>query len=381
MKVTNTILIFSLIQLGSLGQSGAQKRHPFLIKGNIASINSGIVRLSYYDLKEWKYDSAFIRSGKYLFRGYVSAPCKAVLSFQSNSQKEYSLDFWLDKEEIKIFSNSLLQNKRVIGGSINRDDSALEYSKLPIKKLYQPLLDTLDNLKDKDSISAYREKIYPYLDEIRKADLNFFASHPNSIITGFYLMPYLPELPLNTLQKIYSRFNQTMRSTIYGEELRKRIEILVRIDTGQAAAAFCGVNYSNNAKVCLQNFKGRYVLLDFWASWCLPCRKGTPHLIELFTKYRDSGLIVIGIADDDDNVHAWEQAIKKDGATIWYNILNGKKKGKNGQMNSSASITNKFGIQAFPTKILIDREGIIIGRYNGVDEEIKLDQKLVEIFK
>lgn len=381
MSSTKKVMFFLITLWGSISPSVAQKGNYFIIEGKIANVNNGIMRLSYYDLGKWKYDSAFIQSGKYLFHGFVSMPCKAELSYQNSSKSQYRIDFWLNKGTIQIFSDSIFQNKRVVGGAINRNYYALEYSKRSINKRYQPLLDTLENLRDGDSIIVFREKVYPYLDEIKKADLNFFASHPNSIITGFYLMPYLSELPLDTLQKIYSRFNHTMRLTIYGKELKKRIEILEEVNTGRGAIAFCGNNFPDNARICLKNFKGKYVLLDFWASWCIPCRQGSPHLIDLFNKYKGQGLVVIGIADDDSSPSAWERAIKKDGTDIWYNILRGTKEGMNGQLDISASVNDKYGIRALPTKILIDRDGIIIGRYTGTEDELALDEKLSEIFK
>ncbi len=381
MNITKKIIFFLIIFWDFVSPCIAQKGNSFILKGTITNVNNGIMRLSYYDRGKWKNDSAFIHSCKYLFQGYVSDPSKAVLSFQNSSKRQYRIDLWLDKGEIQIYSDSLFQNKKVVGGNVNRDDSILEYSKRSINKRFQPLLDTLENLRDRDSISVFREKIYPYLDEIRRADFSFFTSHPNSVITGFYLMPYLSDLSLDTLQKIYSRFNHTMRATIYGKELKKRIENLERVKTDRVAIAFCGTNFCDNTRICLKKFKGNYIILDFWASWCIPCRQSTPHLINLFNKYKDRGLTVIGIADDDDNPKAWQQAIKKDGTDIWYNILGGKKEGKNGQVDISASISDKYNIHALPTKILIDRDGIIIGRYTGIEEESKLDKQLIQIFE
>lgn len=381
MSSTKKIIFFLIVLWKSVSPGIAQKGSNFIIDGRIANVNNGIVHLSYYDLGKWKNDSAFIQSGKYLFHGYISMPRKAVLSYQTRSQNRYRIDFWLDKSKIQIFSDSLFQNERVTGGTVNRDDSVLEYSKLSINKRYQPLLDTLENLRNIDSIGAFREKLSPYFIEIRKADSIFFASHPNSIVTGFYMMPYLSDLPLDTLRKIYFRFNNTMRSGIYGKELKKRIEILERVTAGRVAILFCGINFFDNTQICLKNLKGKYIILDFWASWCVPCRKSTPHLIDLFYKYKERGLAIIGIADDDGNLKAWEQAIKKDGTDIWYNILQGATESKNGETDISASITDKYGIHALPTKILIDREGIIIGRYTGTEEEPALDKKLEELFE
>ncbi len=381
MKATISFFILIFTVMASFSTSLAQDKNNFVIRGNTGNVNNGIIRLSYYDMKKWRYDSTTIHAGKFALSGYISEPCKAELSYYINPQQDYTTSLWLERGEIKIYSDSFFQHIRIIGGKVNRDDSILAYSKLPIKKHYQSLLDTLDNLKSKDSIEAFREKIYPYLDEIKRADFDFFAAHPNSPVTGYYLMPYLPELSLPTLKNIYARFNPSMRSSLYGGEIKKRIALLSRIDTGHTAPLFCGVNYPGNTTICLQRFKGNYVLLDFWGSWCLPCRKQTPHLIELFSQYKNRGFIVIGIADDDENINAWKQAIKKDGSDIWYNILDGKIKDKNGQVNASASITSKFGVNMFPTKILIDKEGMVIGRYTGAEAEGKLDEKLLELFK
>jgi thiol-disulfide isomerase/thioredoxin len=115
----------------------------------------------------------------------------------------------------------------------------------------------------------------------------------------------------------------------------------------------------------LSTFSGKYVLLEFWGSWCVPCRKGNPHLKELYYSYKDKGFDIIGIAKDDDTKDAWVKAVKKD-ELPWHQILVG-------------DLDTKYNITSYPTKILIDQKGIIIGRY-GEDEK-ELDEKLASIFK
>lgn len=114
----------------------------------------------------------------------------------------------------------------------------------------------------------------------------------------------------------------------------------------------------------------------------MPCRQSTPHLIDLFKKYHNNDLDIIGVAEEYDGTGAaWKAAIKKDGTGIWYNVLSGLNLDKDKGVNNSQSIVKKFGVHVFPTKILIDRTGIIIGRYEGTDNEAALDKKLSEIFK
>ena len=134
----------------------------------------------------------------------------------------------------------------------------------------------------------------------------------------------------------------------------------------------------NGEKISLRDFKGKYVLLDFWASCCVPCRAGNPHLKELYSKYHDKGIEFIGVSDDDSKPEAWHKAVEKDDLP-WRHVLRGFdiEKMMNNQPNPN-DISSKYGISSLPTKILIDRSGKIIGRYS--EESGALDAKLKEIF-
>ena len=130
--------------------------------------------------------------------------------------------------------------------------------------------------------------------------------------------------------------------------------------------------------ISLSDYKGKYVLLDFWASWCVPCRAGNPHLKELYAKYHDKGIEFIGVSDDDSKPDAWHKAVEKDGLP-WRHVLRGldMQKLMNNQPNPN-DISEKYGIHTLPTKILIDPAGKIIGRYS--EESEPLDAELKKIF-
>jgi len=107
--------------------------------------------------------------------------------------------------------------------------------------------------------------------------------------------------------------------------------------------------------------KGKYVLLDFWGSWCGPCRASHPHLKELYAKYKDKGFEIVGIAQEHSALPAdrllWTEAIAKDGLP-WIQVLNNENRDK-------FDVVSEYGVTAFPTKILLDKGGNIIGRYIG----------------
>jgi thiol-disulfide isomerase/thioredoxin len=134
----------------------------------------------------------------------------------------------------------------------------------------------------------------------------------------------------------------------------------------------------NGKPVSLKSLKGKYVLIDFWGSWCGPCRASHPHLKELYTKYKDKGFEIIGVSQERGTDLAaarllWTEAIAKDGLP-WIQVMDNENRE---QFNTVA----QFSITAFPTKILLDKEGNIIGRYvgNGNGGE-GFTQKLEEIF-
>ncbi|NML37882.1 TlpA family protein disulfide reductase [Chitinophaga sp. G-6-1-13] len=126
-------------------------------------------------------------------------------------------------------------------------------------------------------------------------------------------------------------------------------------------------------------WQGKYLLIDFWGSWCGPCRASHPHLKELYEKYHSQGLTIIGIAEEraKDSLlqrKAWLQAIMKD-QLPWYQLLN------NEQRKKFDAVT-AFGVNAFPTKILLNRKGNIVGRYIGNgDAAGELTQQLEQLFK
>ncbi|HTH83413.1 MAG TPA: TlpA disulfide reductase family protein [Mucilaginibacter sp.] len=169
-----------------------------------------------------------------------------------------------------------------------------------------------------------------------------------------------------------------MKRSIYGQEIKNEITAADNSTIHKKAIDFSSVDI-NGKLLRLSDFKGRYVLLDFWASWCIPCRQSTPYLKKLHNKYRKAGLDVIAIADDDNNHDKWRNAINVDKTELWYNILDGKIFANN-SIDGSKSISKKYAINILPTRILIDKDGIITGRYSGTESAVELDKKLASIF-
>lgn len=173
-----------------------------------------------------------------------------------------------------------------------------------------------------------------------------------------------------------------VQQSSFGKEIKKELDGLRSGSPGSAAYVFSKTDI-NGQPLSLRDYKGKYVLVDFWASWCVPCRKGNPHLKTLYAKYKDKGLEIIGISDDDGRPEEWKKAVAQDGIGIWKHVLRGLDMEKRQRKEPNPEdISDHYGIHSLPTKILIDPNGMIIGRYGGGGENDEaMDKKLAEVME
>jgi len=350
-----------------------------------------------------KVDSARVRDGKFSFHGDISEPTMAYLTGTvrpTGMDDPHSVDFFMEPRDMTIALPADNYKKAVVTGSVSQQEyEALASEKAPVYKEMEPLSKEYEKagealraaVKAKKSekyidtlkyrAAAIHDQFEPYFDRTRKIDYDFFTSHPQSYVTAYELRFYTSQLSLDSARLFYSRLGEKVQQGAAGKAIADEIEKLAAGWPGSMAKDFTAKEFGGGT-VSLSSLKGKYVLIDFWASWCVPCRKSMPHVKELYAQYRDKGLEVIGVSDDDRDSTAWKKALAKDGTGIWHNVLRGLDMDKiqRGEKNEK-DISEKFGIHSLPTKILIDREGRIIGRYDkGTEEEAaEMDRKLAEV--
>ncbi len=180
-------------------------------------------------------------------------------------------------------------------------------------------------------------------------------------------------------QAAFDCLSERIQKSDFAQKLLVEIQKLKNGSPGSPAALFAKKDI-NGEWFALKDLRGKYVIVDFWASWCVPCRKSNPHLKELYQKYRESGLEVVCVSDDDSDEEKWRTAVEQDDIALFHHVLRGLKMVGN-DFDRSEDISERYGIHSLPTKILIDKNGMIIGRYGGGGEpHEKMDEKLKEIF-
>jgi len=311
------------------------------------------------------YLSFYVESGVLQARGNASRPKEIILS-GSKTQDEYNTYNSLIKAELLTL--------KPLNESYNKKN--MEY--IALKK--QGATETILNAK-LDELEKIKEDMSPTQQIIRDKQLSYIKQHPNSPVSAAQLRYFVSGLDLTELQSIYGQMGPEIRNSAEGKELAEEITKLKSGSPGSPATDFAGIDIHGKA-LKLSDYRGKYVLLDFWASWCVPCRKGNPHLLQLYSKYKRKGFEIIGVSDDDSNPKAWRKAVDQDKIGIWKHVLRGLKTTAQGDFDKSEDRSEAYGIHTLPTKILIDPNGMIVGRYGGgggSDED--LDAKLKTIFK
>jgi thiol-disulfide isomerase/thioredoxin len=366
----------------------------FILNGKITGAHKKYMRLYYTDsVGAQRIDSSLIEDGAFVFKGSVSEPTDANLYADRNNWTP----IFLDPGTMSVTLTTGDFDNAVVTGSHTQDEQ-MELNKLlqPVKQEMKPLKQAYDKaneaymqaVKDKipeaaqDSIKELAAGLHngfePFIERMDALTYVFFEKHPRSYITATNLLYHVGALPLDSLLLFYDRLGPVIRQGATGKELARQIRSLRAGSPGSMAADFTAMDIKGNP-LHLSDFRGRYILLDFWASWCVPCRHGNPHLRQVFRKYHDAGFDIIGIADDDYAPPAWKAAVEKDSIGIWHHVLRGYDRNyMQDKKENPNDISEKFGIQSLPTKILIDRNGKIIGRFDS--EEGPLDDRLSKIF-
>ncbi|PTS99664.1 hypothetical protein DBR11_11800, partial [Pedobacter sp. HMWF019] len=194
----------------------------------------------------------------------------------------------------------------------------------------------------------------------RDITIQFIEQHPDYPISVYLLSDISVSVDMDELKHLYGKLDGNIKSLPIVKDIEKQIndtQYEGLTEAGLVAPDFVKKDMDGKT-IRLSDYKGKYVLLDFWGSWCGPCRASHPHLKEMYEQYKQDGLVIIGVAEErTKNKTAWLKAIKEDGLP-WIQIMNDEGKEK-------SDIVTVYNIKGFPTKILIDKEGKIIWRFTG----------------
>ena len=280
--------------------------------------------------------------------------------------KHFNLLFLIFTISISFNGNS--QNKKTQDS--NKVSSYENDQKLLNKKLAytEKIWDSLSYiLKQRPSDTIYRNSVRKQFKENKDQQLieyqNFIFENPNSLLSVEILTNLKFLYGKELTQKLFSPMSEKIKNSKLGLDISNFIQLYQNPKVNEQYIDFELAN-QNGEKIKLSEHLGKYTLIYFWASWCGPCRKSNPELVEIHKTYKNKGLTIIGVSIDDEK-KSWTQAIEKD-SLVWINVSDLK-----GKENVAAI---KYGVTGVPTNFLINEKGIIIAK----DIDLETLKKLIK---
>lgn len=360
-----------IIVLNALAPVIVNAQHgAFTARGYIKGLPDGEVYLAYGSFNTMKADTVLAKNGSFVFKGRVKEPCYAMLFTHDYRLK---VDLFIDTGKIVINGDiNAVEETNVKGSRIVNEYAAYNKSvvdsRKPVQKIYEAWMSAYqagDSLKS----SEYQQRFITARDSQSVAQANgqlkFIQQHPGSYVSAWELIHRIDGHSLQQGIALYDGLSPTIQQSKQGQEIANRIALLSKVATGNVAPVFKQASLDNKS-VSLADYKGKYVLLEFWASWCGPCRAEIPNLINEYEQFKGKGFDILSVSLDDDKVK-WKTAVQQHNMP-WAQVSDLK-----GWKNDVARL---YGINAVPANFLIDPEGKIVAQNLRGD---LLGSKLTEI--
>ncbi len=297
-------------------------------------------------------DSTMAINGKFSFVGSINRPQRVLLSLKNAPNRK---SFWLENAQINIIGDyDNLEYAELTGGENQRLANLLWQQKKPILKIIDQYGSQLENKSleklKRDSIYDAYELLTNKLDDIKK---KFVKEHPNTLESVILLAVNRSTWDKDSVRAIFTTMDRATQNTKYGNLISEYLNLPTNPQIGEMYVDFALQN-TEGKTVDFSQLMGTYTLIDFWASWCIPCRKENPILVELFEKYHKNGFKIVGVSLDTDK-SKWLKAIEDD-KLLWDNLND------SGELLNSNSISLLYDVRGIPDNILVDQDGIILGR-------------------
>ncbi len=328
----------------------------------------------------WKeVDSTEIKDGKFRFTGSVEEPQNAILAVRrSGTPQRDSQGFFIENSTINMVGTDLISNAKITGSVADRENNEREAQIKPVTAGIMKLQDEFGKKNADGSYVKPLEERKKAADSIQKLvalnkeiSLKFAENHLNSFAGLYAYNMYVLDNHFEPakVEPLFHRFSAALKSSPLGQRTAEKIEIGKRRQAGAKATDFTQ-NDLNGKPFTLSSLRGKYVLVDFWASWCVPCRAENPNVVKAYNELKGKNFEIVGVSLDYPGSQAvWAEAVRKDGLP-WIHVSDLK-----GWKNEVAVM---YGINSVPQNLLIDPQGMIIAK-NLRGEA--LTEKLKELIK
>ena len=216
--------------------------------------------------------------------------------------------------------------------------------------------------------AKYADQMRGFYDAVAEETKKLIAENPDVEAAAYMFNRYYNDAKTEEFEEAFNRYSEKVRGSFLASEAREELTARKATQPGAVAPDFT-LNDLEGKPVTLSSLRGQYVLVDFWASWCKPCRAGMPAMKELYKKYHAKGFEIIGVSDDD-NHDAWKQAVAQD-QTPWIHVVD-----EFPIPNKPSRVGQLYGVHYIPSYFLLDKEGKVIGKMDHDELAAKLAELL-----
>lgn len=328
----------------------------YTVKGHVSGIDSGWAFLFNPENSSGKPDSAKLEKGNFEFKGFASEPQFAILGVVGMDENQQPLYIFLEPGTFTVEAAIDSINKgKVYGGNSQKELEKFTASLKPLeektKKLmadYQQAATTGNN----DKIQEIQESSEKLNEEHKDIVAKFVKENPSSYVSVVQLAQVFGFDPDPVqVEPLYNGLDDKLKATKYGEQIKVFLASAKKTAIGGLAPEFTLTDVKGNP-VALSSYKGKYTLIDFWASWCVPCREENPTVVKAYDMFKGKGFEILGVSLDEKK-DSWLKAIKDDKLT-WAQVSDLK--------GWRSDVADLYGVKGIPMNYLLDKEGKIIAK-------------------
>ncbi len=369
MKNITIIVLTVIITVFGFSCQEEKSNNNFKINATVVGLGDNTAYLEQRKDGAWvKVDSINMVADKGVFEGNIDLP--EFFYITVNGVRGY-IPVFVEQGEITVKTNVNNLRDIVVEGSATHTEhdnfmkslATFDQKATQLGQQYQQARTE----GDEDAMQQIEDEYMGIEEQKSQSMLDYAINNNESVASAFIIMSNSYMFELDQLDEVASSYSDNISESKYVKNIKDRVATLKRSAVGQKYIDFTLDDPEGNPIALSSDVDGKYVLVDFWASWCSPCRAENPNVVEAYNKYHDKGFDVFGVSFDKDHAK-WVEAIEKDGLT-WTHVSD---------LKYWASAAGKlYGIQSIPQNILLNPEGIIIEKNLRGQA---LQDKLAEIF-